>query len=151
MASFIVTSTAFAEGDRIPARYAHDHQDLSPPLSWSEPPTGTEELVLTCLDPDSPGGTFVHWLVAGIEPGTSRCEEGKPPIGSIEGRNDYGQVGYGGPQPPVGHGPHRYAFTLYALSRPIDLRDGFDRADLAAAMEGCVIGSTQITGTYERT
>src|SRR5436189_84636 len=108
-------SPAFSDGALLPARCSKDGGNVSPALEWSTPPDGTAELVLLCEDPDAPGGTFVHWLVSGIDPGTTTIAEGQEPPGSVSWQNGYGETGYGGPQPPIGDDAHRYMFRLIAL------------------------------------
>ena len=95
-----LTSTAFADGAPIPTVYTCEGRDVSPPLAWSGVPAGVTELQLRMEDPDAPGGTFVHWVVSGIEPGTTSLPEGS--------------AGYKGPCPPGGK-THHYVLTLRAL------------------------------------
>ncbi|MCV4683952.1 YbhB/YbcL family Raf kinase inhibitor-like protein, partial [Escherichia coli] len=86
---------------------------------------GTREVALICEDPDAPTPKpFVHWVLYKIPADTTSLEEGSPPPGSLEGANDFGNVGYGGPMPPRGHGAHRYHFRVYALDSPLDLPPG---------------------------
>jgi Phosphatidylethanolamine-binding protein len=98
MADFLPTSIAFAAGGTIPRRHSCDGEDRSPPLSWTAPPTGSRSLALILDDPDAPGGRFVHWLAWGIPPDAGGLAEGK--AAPLEGRNDFGTVGYRGPCPP---------------------------------------------------
>ena len=117
-----LSSPAFADGEGIPQRHTRDGENVSPPLRWSGVPEGTKSLVLVLDDPDAPGGTFGHWAVLNIPPDTDRLEEaeaGKPGPGALrQGKNDFGNAHYDGPQPPIGHGPHRYRFRLAALDVP---------------------------------
>ena len=101
MVEFLLTSSAFAEGGTIPRRYTCDGQDRSPSLSWTAPPTGSRSLALILDDPDAPGGRFIHWLAWGITPDSGGLGEGE--AAPLEGRNDFGTVGYRGPCPPRGH------------------------------------------------
>ncbi len=112
-------TTAFSDGAPIPGRYAKDGEDVSPALQWSGVPEGTVELVLICEDPDAPNGTWLHWAMTGIDPSTTSVDEGEQPPGATAWRNDYGDEGWGGPQPPVGDEAHRYVFRLYALPEPV--------------------------------
>ncbi|HEU4656074.1 MAG TPA: YbhB/YbcL family Raf kinase inhibitor-like protein [Capillimicrobium sp.] len=148
MAGFELTSDAFADGDRIPARHSGEGEDRSPPLAWTAPPEGTRSLALVVEDPDAPGGTFDHWLAWGIDPGRGRLGEGEP--APYSGNNGFGVDGYRGPMPPPGHGPHRYRFLLHALDAEIDLPSGVGRAELDAALEGHVLATAELVGTYER-
>ena len=107
-----VISTAFQQGMSIPKEYTGDGADQSPPLRWSEPPSGTKSIALVCDDPDAPRGTWVHWVLFNLPTETRELEEGVPttatlPSGAKQGKNDFGNVGYGGPAPPKGKA-HRY-------------------------------------------
>ena len=153
--AFVLKSPAFAEGSPIPRRYTCEGEDLSPPLEWEDPPAGTRAFALAVEDPDAPRGVFVHWVLYNL-PGDARSlPEGVPArerleSGALQGRNDFGRIGYGGPCPPRGHGTHRYFFTLYALDAPVDLPPGADLARLRRAMEGHILGQARVMGTYRR-
>jgi Raf kinase inhibitor-like YbhB/YbcL family protein len=113
MANLQLRSAAFSDHAPIPSHCSLGEGDnVSPPLEWSGIPEGTAELAVLCEDPDAPGGTFVHWVLAGIDPSTSRLAEGETPPGAVEGSNDYGGTGYGGPRPPIGDDAHRYFFHV---------------------------------------
>ena len=149
-----VSSSAFQEGDKIPAKYTCEGQDVSPSLAWSEPPAGTRSLVLIVDDPDAPGGVFTHWLLFNIPPDSRELPEAVPTqaelaSGALQGKTDFGRTGYGGPCPPPGH-PHRYQFTLYALDQPLDLERGASKKQLLSAMEGHILTQGQLTGIYQR-
>jgi hypothetical protein len=148
MAGLSVTSESFEHGDPIPERHAVDGENLSPPLSWSGLPDATQSIALICEDPDAPSGTFVHWVAWGIDPEAGSLGEGEPAPG--EGRNGFGNIGYGGPGPPPGHGMHRYFFRLYALDAEPGLQPAASKQDLEAAVEGHVLATGEIMGTYER-
>lgn len=139
-----VTSAAFEEGEAIPTVHTCDGEDVSPPLEWSGSPDGTGAYALIVDDPDARG--FVHWLLADIPADRTSLGEGEP--AGVEGRNDFGRSGWRGPCPPSGS--HRYAFTVYALSEPTDLAPGFSADDLRARIDGKVLGSGQLAGTYAR-
>jgi Raf kinase inhibitor-like YbhB/YbcL family protein len=143
-------SPAFSDHTLIPAEYSHQSGDVSPPLEWSDVPDGVAELALVCEDPDAPSGTFAHWLLADIDPGTGGIEAGDRPSEAVVGRNDFGSPGYGGPHPPVGDEPHRYFFRLYGLSQESGLKDGFSAADFRVAVQGKVVASGTLVGTYGR-
>lgn len=154
-----LTSPSLADGDRIPTRHSGDGDDLSPPLSWADPPEGTAEFVLIVDDPDAPRPTpWVHWLLYDIPADVRELEAGIPRSKRLDephaaqGRNSWEEdnIGYRGPAPPRGHGPHRYRFTLYALDEDLDLEPGADRAALENAMEGHVLEEARLTATYER-
>ncbi len=149
-----LTSPAFAQGSPIPVRHTCDGANLSPPLQWGPPPPGTQSLALICDDPDAPRGIWAHWVLYNLPPTTSALPEGVPAAptisgGAAQGVNDSGGTGYSGPCPPPGP-PHRYFFTLYALDATLALGPGARRADLLHAMEGHVLASGQLMGTYQR-
>lgn len=149
-----VSSPAFQAGDRIPAKYTCQGQDVSLPLEWGQPPAGTESLALIMDDPDAPGGVFTHWVLFSI-PSHSRelpeavLAQAQLPNGALQGNNDFGKIGYGGPCPPPGQ-PHRYRFTLYALDQPLELEAGVSKKQLLAAMEGHILAQGRLTGLYQR-
>lgn len=143
-----LTSPSFAEGGAIPSRHSCEGADVSAPLAWSSAPAGTASLALEVDDPDAPGGTFTHWLAWGIDPAADALAEGTAP--PREGKNGFGTTGYRGPCPPRGDGPHRYVFTLYALDAPLELEPGADKRAFQSALTGHVLGSAELTGTYER-
>jgi Raf kinase inhibitor-like YbhB/YbcL family protein len=148
VAEFELSSSAFEHGEAIPLRHTCDGDDLSPPLSWSQPPAGTRSLVLIVDDPDAPGRTFTHWLASGLAADRAHLGEGdRPPS---EGRNDFGESRYRGPCPPPRHGPHRYFFRLHALDDDVELAPGYDRSDLERRLEGHVLAVAELVGTYER-
>ena len=146
-----LTSSSFDRDAPIPAKYTGEGADVSPALAWSGAPSGTKELALVCDDPDAPRPTpWVHWVLAKIPATTTSFAEGVTGIG-VEGVNDFGRNGYGGPLPPKGHGTHHYHFKLYALDVPVDARMGLTKDELLAAMKGHVVAEAEIVGTYERT
>ncbi len=153
-----ITSTAFAPDEPIPARFTCDGPGLSPPLAWTSVPEGARSLALIVDDPDAPDPaaprrTWVHWLLYNLPPSVASLAEGAgnapPAAGAREGLNDSDELGYGGPCPPIGR--HRYYFRLYALDTVLaDLGDKARRSHLDAAMEGHVLGSAVLMGTYAR-
>lgn len=150
-----VSSPAFGDGDEIPQRFTCQGANVTPPLDFAGVPADAAELALLVEDPDAPGGTFTHWITWGIDPGQTRLSEGEVPAGAVQGRNDFGRQGYGGPCPPPGR-PHRYVFTVFALSEPLGRSGslvpdaGASAADLKRAMAGKVLASGQLTGRYGR-
>ncbi|WP_455356768.1 YbhB/YbcL family Raf kinase inhibitor-like protein [Streptomyces sp. SYSU K217416] len=145
-----LSSAAFDDHTAIPRRYSGEGENVSPPLTWSAPPDGTAELVLLCEDPDAPGATFLHWLVTGIDPGASGADEGQKPRGGLPWPNGFGHVGWGGPMPPPGHGPHRYFFCLYALSEPLSLHGRPTADTVHRALKGRELAVGTLVGTYQR-
>lgn len=141
-----LTSPAFAPGAPLPDRFAREHGNVSPPLAWSQLPPDTRSLALIMDDPDAPRGTFTHWIVYHLPPGIPALAEGQLPAGAAAGRNDFSDLGYGGPRPPSG--THRYFFHLYALDASLPLAAGASRRDLEAAIEGHVIENATLMGRY---
>jgi Raf kinase inhibitor-like YbhB/YbcL family protein len=133
-------------GAPIDARFTCDGEDRSPTLIWTAPPSGTVELALLVTDDDADG--FVHWAVAGIDPTAGEVGEGGTIIGAVEGRNDFGNPGWGGPCPPSG--THTYRFTLYALGQQAELPDDFTGDDLEAVANSTSLAVAETTGTYTR-
>jgi len=155
-ATMQLTSPAFGNGQRLRNRYAREHRNLSPPLQWSGVPEQAVELAVICDDPDALAGTWTHWLIWGLSadrtelPAGVEAKETLPDLaGATQGTNDFGDIGYGGPQPPVGT-THRYSFRLYALSEPLALHLGANASEVHAALEGKVLAEAQTMGTYSR-
>jgi Raf kinase inhibitor-like YbhB/YbcL family protein len=149
-----LTSTAFANGQPIPVKFTGDALDVSPPLAWANPPSGTKSFALIADDPDAPAGTWVHWVVYDLPPTTTGLaeDERKAPQlanGAKQGLNDFKKTGYGGPVPPPGK-VHRYLFKLYALDTMTGLAPGATKQDLLKALDGHVLGEGQLMGTYQR-
>lgn len=142
-------SPAFADGDTIPRVYTCDGDDVSPSLEWSGVPAATTELAVVVEDPDAPGGTFVHWVVWGLDAGLPGLGQGEVPA-AREGRNDFGRAGWGGPCPPRGSDPHRYVFTLLALSEPLAVEAGASADRVKRAAEGKVLAEGRLIGLYGR-
>ncbi len=146
-----ISSSAFAEGGAIPAKYTCSGTATIPPLTWSGVPDDAGSLALIVDDPDAPGGTFVHWVVYGISPKVTGIPEGGPaPAGSVGGTNSTGKTGYFGPCPPKGHGPHHYHFKLFALDRSFSPAPGATEAVLAKAMQGHVLAEGETVGMFGR-
>jgi len=146
-------SSAFGPEGTIPIKYSCDGEDVSPPLSWQGAPEGTQSLALICDDPDAPGMTFVHWLIYNIPAEGQQLPENVPnrerlESGALQGENNFGKVGYGGPCPPGG--THRYFFRLYALDGMLDLGAGISRDRLDRAMEGHILAQAELMGRYSR-
>jgi Raf kinase inhibitor-like YbhB/YbcL family protein len=150
MAGIQLRSPAFGDHQPIPARHAKDHDNLSPTLEWSGVPQQAVELAVLCQDPDAPGGTFTHWVLAGLEPTAPGLAEGERPVAAVEGRNDFGEEGYSGPLPPVGDGPHRSCFWVFAASAPLGLTAGASAQELRHALAGKELASSTLVGTYQR-
>jgi len=148
-----ITSSAFANNQAIPSKFTCDGNDINPELSFSEVPADTKSLVLIMDDPDAPAGTanpgWVHWLVFNIDPALTKIDENSVPQNAIQGYTDFGRSDYGGPCPHGG--VHHYVFTLYALNLDkLSLDSNATKTDLLKAMDGHIINSGQLVGTYER-
>lgn len=124
---------------------------LSPPLTIQNIPNGTAALAITMIDPD--GGNWVHWLAVNIPVSDTTCEIPENasldwPEDIIQGKNDFGTLGYGGPTPPSG--VHRYVITVYALSEPLQLKAGFKLPAMKKALKNKVLAEATVIGTYAR-
>jgi len=149
-----LTSTAFADGQPIPAKYTCDGNDVSPPLQWTNTPANTRSFALIADDPDAPMGTWVHWVAYNLSPSTGTLPEGVEKSqyitgNAMQGLNDFRRLGYGGPCPPPGK-PHRYFFKIYALDTVLNLKPGLTKKELLQATNGHVLAEGQLTGTYQR-
>ena len=152
--AFTLTSSAFTEGAPIPAKHTCDGADVSPPLAWSGAPSGAAAFALIMDDPDAPAGTWVHWVLYDLPARSSALAENVAKTealkdGAVQGRNDFPRTGYGGPCPPPGK-PHRYFFKLYALDAALGLKPGATKQELERAMQGHVLATAQLMGTYAR-
>ena len=151
-------STAFAPGAEIPRRHTCEGNDLSPPLSWDGAPNGTRSFALIVDDPDAPDPAhprtvWVHWLAYNIPATASALPEGAgnraPVPPAAWALTDAKTPGYHGPCPPIGR--HRYFFRLFALDRELPaLGPGAKRVDLERAMEGHLLATAVLMGTYEK-
>ena len=152
-----ITSTVFIDGGEIPSRYTCQGDDSSPPLEWRGVPDTARSLALIVDDPDAPDPkaprmTWVHWVLFNLPPDTTGLPEGVTaddlPSGAGQGINSWNRTGYGGPCPPVGR--HRYFHKLYALDTVLALSDKPTSKALETAMQGHVIGQTELVGTYQK-
>lgn len=154
-----ITCPSFPDGKSIPTKYANKGvaggSNISPPLFWTGVPEGTRSLVLAVVDIHPIANSWVHWLILNMPAGTTGLPEGasgkKMPPGTKELYNSFGEMGYGGPQPPKGSGPHSYVVTVYALSaEKLDLTANASLTAFRKAVEGKVLASASLTGIYER-
>ena len=155
--TFKITSSAFQPSASIPAKYTCEGSDTSPPLEWTDVPPGAKSLALIVDDPDAPDPAkpqrvYVHWVVYNIPPRVTKLDENAAiagvPSGAMKGTNDWKKQTYGGPCPPIGR--HRYFFKLYALDSQLSGLNNPTKADLERAMQGHIIGQTEIVGTYQK-
>jgi Raf kinase inhibitor-like YbhB/YbcL family protein len=153
-----ITSSAFKDQGKIPIQYVMPGaggKNISIPLAWKSVPAGTKSFALSIIDPHPVAQNWVHWLVINIPQEAFSIEEGasrkKMPSGSVELKNSFGDIGYGGPQPPKGTGDHPYVVTLYALKvERLELGMNTSLSAFKKAIEGKVIESATITGMYGR-
>ena len=155
--NFFLSSAVFSHNDPIPAIHTCDGKDISPPLAWDGLPAGTKSLALIVDDPDAPDPrapkmTWVHWVLYNIPAASTGLPEnvgvGDLPAGTMEGRNNWGRTGYGGPCPPIGR--HRYFFKLYALDSVLPDLQQPGKEKLLKAMEGHILDKAELIGTYQR-
>lgn len=158
MSDLSIRTSAFTHGETIPEKFTKDGADVSPELTIGGAPDDAASLAVIVDDPDAPDTTFTHWLIWNLPPDTVEIPEDVPTTETIstlgdasQGRNDFGDVGYGGPRPPEGHGPHEYRFRLFAVDERLDLSPGLPRRELADAFDGHVIAEDRFSGFYERT
>ena len=150
-------SPSFAANGEIPAKYTCEGGDVSPPLAWSDPPPGTKSFALIVDDPDAPDPkaprmTWVHWVLYDLPGDVTGLPEGVPADetvrGGTHGTNSARKLGYGGPCPPSGR--HRYFHKLYALDTVLPDLAAPTKADLERAMQGHVLASAELIGTYQK-
>jgi Raf kinase inhibitor-like YbhB/YbcL family protein len=153
-AKLAVTSSAFEPGQPIPVKYTCQGDNVSPPINCAGAPAKTKSFAVICDDPDAPGGTWVHWVfydqpadAPSLPENTAKTEV--LPNGAAQGRNSFGNIGYGGPCPPGGEA-HRYFFKVYALDVVLALKESPDKEKLLGAMKGHILAQGQLMGTYQR-
>ena len=143
-----IESGAFEKEEKIPTQFTCDGKNISPSIAFHDIPQATESFVLLMDDPDSPTGTWSHWVMWNIPADIRVIEEGTVPKGALEGVTDFEKVGYGGPCPGVG--VHRYVFTLHALDTTLDLSEGATKHEVQKAMKGHVLAGAELLAWYER-
>lgn len=148
-------SSAYDGQASVAKRFTCQGEDVSPPLSWSNVPAETKSFALVIDDPDAPDPAapkmvWVHWVLYNLPAEVRELEEGikSLPSGTLQGKNDWKQVGYRGPCPPVGR--HRYFHKLYALDTVLPDLGAPTKADLEKAMQGHVLAEAQLMATYEK-
>jgi len=152
--SLKLTIRSFENGGTIPKEFTCDGADMSPALEWTGAPTGTKTFALIADDPDAPAGTWVHWVLWNLPPGTKLLPDAVPTKAELEGgakqgQNDFKKTGYRGPCPPPGT-PHRYFFKLYALDAALKLPAGATKSDLERTMNGHILEQSEWMGRYSR-
>jgi Raf kinase inhibitor-like YbhB/YbcL family protein len=149
MGGLSLSSSAFDDGEQIPDRYGYTAENVNPPLRVAGVPDGAASLALVMDDPDAvepAGKVWDHWVVWNIPATRTEIPEDWTPGEAVEGTNDYGEVGYGGPNPPDRE--HRYRFKLFALDTTLDVPAETDADAPGDAMAGHVLAQTQLDGTY---
>ncbi len=150
MTGLKLVSLEFDDGEKIPRKYGYEVENINPPLEISGVPDDTKSLALIMDDPDAvkpAGKVWDHWVIWNIEPNTSQIGEDEVPPGAVEGKNDYNEQGYGGPNPPDRE--HTYKFKLYALDRTIDLPRNSKKEDLEDEMKGHILDKALLEGTFK--
>ena len=140
MSKFSITSSDFKEGEEIPKKFGYKFENKEPKLDFNNVPENTQTIALIMDDPDAMaavGKVWVHWLQYFDFPSKNLI---------IEGKTDFGEIGYGGPAPP--NGRHTYIFKSYALDIKLDLKEGYSKQELEDAMKGHIIAEARLTGTF---
>ena len=140
MSEFAITCSDFNEGDEIPKKFGYKFENEEPNISFIRPPSSTTTLALIMDDPDAMkavGKVWVHWLT---------YHDVADSNSKIEGKTDFGEIGYGGPAPPDGR--HTYIFKAYALDTELELKEGYSKQDLEDAMKGHIIAEARLTRTF---
>ena len=139
MSDFSITCSDFSEGEEIPKKFGYKFENEEPNISFNRPPSSTTTLALIMDDPDAMGAVgkvWVHWLQY------HNLSESSP----IEGKTDFGEIGYGGPAPPDKR--HTYVFKAYALDAELSLKEGYSKQELEDAMNDHIIAEAKLTGTF---
>lgn len=153
-----VRTDAFKDQERIPERYVMPGaggENVSLPVSWSDPPAETASFALTMVDPHPVANNWIHWMVVNIPADVRSIKEGASgqfmPSRAVELMNSFGKPGYGGPQPPAGSGEHPYVLTIYALSEAnVDPGESPGLSDFMSRIDGKVLDKASVTGVFER-
>ena len=163
MAEFSITCSDFEEGGEIPKRFGYKHGNLAPSIHFKNIPENTKSIGLIMDDPDAMaavGKIWVHWLFyERTDDGTAEIRRLHPDMPEsylkmvstlnsmkIFGKNDFGELRYGGPAPPDKR--HTYIFKAYALDVELDLNEGYSKQELEDAMKGHIIAEAKLTGTF---
>ena len=139
MSNFSITCSDFDEGAEIPKKFGYKFENEEPDISFNRPPSSTTTLALIMDDPDAMGAVgkvWLHWLQY------HNLTESSP----VEGKTDFGEIGYGGPAPPDKR--HTYIFKAYALDTELELKEGFSKQELEDAMKDHILAEAKLTGTF---
>ena len=149
MNNLILEIIVFKNGKEIPKKYGYKTTNINPPLTIKGVPQNTKSLVLIMDDPDAMGAVgkiWIHWVVWNIEPSTTEIKEDSIPSDAIEGKTDFGEIGYGGPAPPDKE--HTYIFKLYALDNKLNLKEGASKTDVEKSMKNHILAEAKLAGKY---
>ena len=149
MGKLSIESSAFSSGGEIPKKYGYKNDNVSPPIKIRGVPSGAKSLALIMDDPDAMkavGRVWVHWIIWNIDPTISEISEGSLPSGAIEGKTDFGEIGYGGPAPPDKR--HTYIFKLFALKTKLSLKKDSTKAQLEEEINGKILDQAILKGTF---
>lgn len=144
-----IESNSFQNGGEIPRKYGYKKDNINPSLKIKDVPPNAKSLVLIMDDPDAMGAVgkiWVHWVVWNIDPSVREIQENSIPSTSIQGKTDFGEIGYGGPAPPDKE--HKYIFKLYALDEKLSIREGSTKLQVEKAMENHIIAESKLEGRY---
>jgi Raf kinase inhibitor-like YbhB/YbcL family protein len=144
LAQSLTVTAPWRDGAPIDPRYTCKGDNVSPALSWSEAPEGTQEIAITLIDQDA---TFDHWTMSGIAPDVTSLAENTAPAGTVTALNGSGAAGYSGPCPPSG-ATHTYRITVHYLDRALLLSSGDSAKDMRTAIDGATIATAEVTGTF---
>ena len=139
MSDFSITCSDFDEGAEIPKKFGYKFENEDPNISFNRPPSSTTTLALIMDDPDAMGAVgkvWLHWLQY------HNLTESSP----VEGKTDFGEIGYGGPAPPDKR--HTYIFKAYALDTELELNEGYSKQELEDAMKDHILAEAKLTGTF---
>ena len=139
MSDFSITCSDFDEGAEIPKKFGYKFENEKPNISFNRPPSSTTTLALIMDDPDAMGAVgkvWLHWLQY------HNLTESSP----VEGKTDFGEIGYGGPAPPDKR--HTYIFKAYALDTELELNEGYSKQELEDAMKDHILAEAKLTGTF---
>lgn len=147
----IIKSSAFKDGEKIPAKYTCEGDNVNPFLEIRNTPENTKSLVLIVDDPDATaGGVWDHWVVWNIHPKTQYIEEDTVPVDAVQGNTSFGSARYGGPCPPPGNTPHHYRFKVYALDTILNLSVDAGRREVEKAIEEHILEKAELIGVFGR-
>lgn len=143
--------------ETFPKKYTCDGVNVSPPIEIKGVSEKAKSIAIIMDDPDAPLGVFTHWVIWNIPANVSLIPEGVPtepvvdePISAVQGKNDFGKIGYGGPCPPPLGGAHKYRIKVYVLDAFLNLEPGATKAELENAMKGHILQYAVVTASYGR-